>query len=207
MPDLIDIEINDNHKCFKEKASIYKKSGLDFIESRKFILNKAGPLHGNILEIGSGKGNTAISLARAGYGLISVDNDEEMVRIAALNLAYEKLLPKVELYVMDAYSLEFKENSFNNIFIIEALHHMDDIDRIFSEVERVLSKEGKLILADFNNKGRKIIEDVHASEGRKHESSSISRNEAQKWLLDKGYNCKEYDDICHWVIIANKRAV
>jgi len=205
MSKLTDKRIQDNHKLFDERRILYKEKGLDFLKSREFILEKARPLKGNILDIGSGKGIMALSLAKAGYSFTSVDNNEEMLRITALNLAYENLFSKAELYVMDAYALEFDENSFNNVFIVEALHHMDDIEGIFFEVDRVLSKEGKLVLADFNRKGMEIVDLVHGHEGRKHESSFIGRDVVESWLDRKRYKIKRYEDKCHWILIAEKR--
>ena len=128
-----------------------------------------------------------------------------MLRITALNLAYEKLLSKAELHVMDAYSLEFDEDSFNNVFMVEALHHMDEIEGIFSEIDRVLSKEGKLVLADFNRKGMEIVDLVHGHEGREHESSFIGRDKAESWLDRNGYKVKRHEDNCHWLLIAVKK--
>ena len=204
-PALTDKQVQDNHKLFNGRRNLYKKKGLDFLGSREFILEKAGPLQGNILDIGSGKGIMALSLAKAGHSFTSVDNNEEMLRITALNLAYKNLLSKAELYVMDAYSLEFDANSFDNVFIVEALHHMDDIEGVFSEVDRVLSKKGKLVLADFNRKGMEIVDLVHGHEGRKHESSFIGREEAESWLNRNGYKIKRHEDKCHWILIAEKR--
>ena len=204
-PVLTSKQIEDNHKLFNERRNLYKEKGLDFLKSREFILEKAGPLQGNILDIGSGKGIMALALAKAGYSFISIDNDEEMLKITALNLAYENLLSRAELYVMDAYSLEFKENSFGNIFIAEALHHMDDISGVFSEVDRVLSPGGKLILADFNRKGMDIVDLVHGHEGRKHESSFIGKDEVERWLDRNGYKVKRYENKCHWILIADKK--
>ncbi|MGD2278943.1 MAG: class I SAM-dependent methyltransferase [Candidatus Omnitrophota bacterium] len=204
-PELTDKEIEDNHKLSEERRNLYKKKGLDFLRSRESILEKAGPLEGNILDIGSGKGIMALSLARAGYKFTSVDNNGEMLRLAALNLAYENLLSRAELHIMDAYSLEFDDDSFDNIFIIEALHHMDDIEKIFSEVDRVLSGKGKLVLADFNRKGMELVDLVHGREGRKHEASLIGRKEAENWLDRKGYTVKRYEDDHHWILITEKK--
>ena len=82
---------------------------------------------------------------------------------------------------------------------------MDDIEGIFSEVERVLSKEGKLVLADFNKKGMEVVDLVHGHEGRKHERSLIGKGEAESWLYRKGYKIKKYEDKCHWILIAGKK--
>ena len=182
VPKLTEKEIEDNHRLFEERRDLYANKDLDFLKSREFILEKARPLEGDILDIGSGKGIMALSLVKAGYSITSVDNNEEMLRIAALNLAYEKLLSKVELYVMDAYSLDFKENSFNRIFMVEALHHIEDINGIFVEIDRVLAGTGKLILADFNENGMKIVDQAHRQDGNVHENSFVGKEAASGWL-------------------------
>lgn len=204
VPEFTRKEIEDNRLVFEERRRLYKKTGLDFLKSREFILGKAGRLSGNVLEIGSGRGVTALSLARAGYDFTSIDNDKEMLKVTAMNLAGEGLLDKADLRVMNAYSLGFKGKSFDSIFVIEALHHMEDAEGIFREIDRVLSAGGKLVLADFNKKGRKIIEKVHGSEGRTHKSSRIGKREAEEWLTRHGYKVKSREDTCHWVIVAKK---
>lgn len=203
-PELTDKQIQDNHKLFDERRILYKEKGLDFLKIREVILRKTGPLQENILDIGSGKGIMALSLAKAGYSFTSVDNNEEMLRITALNLAYENLLSKAKLYVMDAYSLEFNKNSFNNVFIVEALHHMNDIAGVFSEVDRVLSPKGRIVLVDFNTKGMGIVDLIHGHEGREHKTSSIGRDEVANWLGRKGYSIKKHEDKCHWILLADK---
>ena len=205
MPVLTDKQIEDNHKLFNERRTLYKEKGLDFLKNREFIFERVRPLKGNILDIGSGKGIMALSLARAGYSFTSVDNNEEMLKITALNLAYENLLSQAELHVMDAYSLEFKENSFDNVFMIEALHHMDDVERIFSEIDRVLRKNGQIILADFNKEGLRIVDHIHEREGHKHKTSFVGKNEADSCLARNRYGIEKYEDKCHWILIAEKR--
>jgi ubiquinone/menaquinone biosynthesis C-methylase UbiE len=203
-PVLTEKQIEDNHKIFYERYSLYRKKGLDFLKNREFILEKAGSLGGSILDIGSGKGIMALALAKAGYDLISVDKNEETLRIAELNLAYEKLLSKVDFYVMDAYSLVFDNESFNNVFMVEALHHMDDMNALFSEIDRVLSPRGKFVLADFNDKGMDIVDIIHRNEGRSHDSFSVGREEAINWLENKRYSLKRYEQECHWLLVADK---
>ncbi|MFC1570807.1 class I SAM-dependent methyltransferase [Candidatus Omnitrophota bacterium] len=203
-PTFTDRELHGAHELFEERRNVYLKEGLDFFKSREFILKKAGSLNGDILEIGSGRGITALSLARTGYSFTSVDNNEEMLKIAALNLAYENLLKNVKLYLMDAYSLEFDDNSFDNVLLIEALHHLDDIERLFSGLNRITAPGAKFILADFNEKGYAIIDRVHEREGRAHGKSQMGRDEAQGWLSEKGFDLETYEDTCHWLIVAQK---
>jgi len=204
VPELTDKEIKDNHDILEERLKVYREKGLDFLKTRELILNKTGPFRGKILDVGSGKGMMALFLAKAGYDLVSIDNDETMLRLTALNLAYEGLLSKVELHFMDAYSLQFDDNSFDNVTMVEALHHMDDIDGLLAEMDRVFSGRGKIILADFNKKGLEIVDHIHGRGGHSHRASSIGRDDADNWLKQNGYRTERYDDRCHWILIAGK---
>lgn len=199
-------EIEENHQMYMLRQNIYKSRGLDFAKHREFILGKAGILEGPILEIGAGKGKTALSLAREGYDITSIDSDEEMLKITAMTLSYEKLLPKADLQLMDAYSIKFDSGSFNNVFMIEALHHMKDVGAIFTEIDRVLSPGGKFILSDFNEKGMEIVDHIHELEGHIHENSFAGKDEATRWLSCQNYMIENHEDECHWVIIAAKTA-
>ncbi len=205
IPKLTPEEIEQNHKCFKQRISLYKEKGLDFVKSRGFILEKAGPLQGSILEIGTGTGYTTLILARAGYKFISIDKDKEALKIAALNLAYENALPCVKFYVMDGQSMSFANDSFKNVIVVSLFHHIDNVDGILSEIDRVLCINGKLILADFNRKGMEVVNSVHRQEGRTHQDSGVSRDYISSYLYKLGYEIRNYEEEYHWVLIAAKK--
>jgi len=204
VPKLTDKEIKENHKHFAQRISIYKKRGIDFIDTRDSIIAKAGSLEGSILEIGTGTGHMALFLAKSGYVFISIDPDEETLRIAALNLAYKKLLSHATFYAMDGTHMRFKGGSFKNVVMVNLLHHIDDVKGLLSEADRVLSSDGKLILADFNKKGMKIVNEVHKQEGQVHADSGFDRDYAYNCLHKLGYDIKSYKVKCHWVLIAKK---
>ena len=204
-PELTDKEIEENHKHFRERMSLYKERGLDFIKNREFILAKAGVLDGDILESGAGSGYTTWALAKAGYKFISIDKDREALKTTALNLAYEKVLSNVKFYVMDGMSLDFKNSSIKNIVIVNLFHHIKSgINEMLSEADRVLCAYGKLVLADFNNEGMKIVEGVHKQEGRVHENAGVSEDYVYSYFHSLGYEIKRYQDICHWISITKK---
>ena len=201
-PKVNEKEIEENHRHFSERISLYKERGLDFIKNREFILAKAGVLDGNILEIGAGSGYTTLALAKAGYKFISIDIDKEALKTTALNLAYEKVLSNVEFYVMDGMSLDFKNSTIKNVVIVNLFHHIKSgINKILSEIDRVLCADGKLVLADFNDKGMKIVEGVHKQEGRVHENAGVSEDYVHSYFHSLGYEIKRYQDMCHWIII------
>ena len=203
-PRLTDKEIKNNHKYFAKRISIYRKKGLDFPSSRDSIIAKAAPIEGSILEVGTGTGYASLSLAKAGYRFISIDTDEEAVKTAALNLVYKKLLSQATFYIMDGTHTHFENSSFKNIVMIDLLHHIYDIRGLLSETDRVLSANGKLILADFNKSGMKIVDGIHKQEGRIHADSGFGKDYAYKYLYGLGYEIESYRVKCHWVLIAKK---
>ena len=175
--------------------------------SRRFILEKAQLLKGDILEIGSGKGYTSLSLARAGFKFAAIDTDRESLKITALNLAYEKLLTHARLYVMDGKKLTFPDHSFNSVVIVGLFHHISEIDRMLFEAGRVLRPNGKLVLADFNKNGMKVIDSVHQKEGRTHEDSGVSKDDVCSYFQGLDYTIRGYEDSCHWLLIAQENGV
>ena len=206
IPKLSAKEIEENHKYFNERISLYRKKKLDFVENRKFILKKAGHLQGRILEIGAGTGYIALALAKAGYKFISIDKDKEALRTTALNLAYEKVLSNVEFHIMDGESMDFGNESFENIVCVNLFHHINKVNKMLSEIDRVLCINGKAVLADFNKKGMEIVNAVHKQEGRVHENSNVTKNSIFSHFRSLGYEVKDYGDKCHWILIGKKCA-
>lgn len=84
--------------------------------------------NGNILEVGSGIGNFNIE----GRSIIKTDitysNDTD--------------------FVSDAYSLPFQDSTFDNIVLIDVLHHLDCPINFLKEASRVLTPNGRLIMLE-----------------------------------------------------------
>jgi ubiquinone/menaquinone biosynthesis C-methylase UbiE len=205
-PDISDIEIRQNHLVLEERALLFKREGLDFTKSREMLFEKTGVMAGRILEIGCGKGSTSLALARAGYFFTGIDNNEDMLKITAMNLAYYDLLGHADLRIMDTYAMEFGDKTFDSIVMVDALHHMEDTAGVLKGTDRVLAAGGKLFLMDFNDKGRRIVEKAHADEGREHDGCFSGKSEAREWLIDKRYDLEEHEEDCHWIIVATRQS-
>lgn len=197
-------EINNNHEIFKERLRVYKDVGLDFLANREYIFDKARLDKSRVLDIGTGRGLTSFYLAEAGHRVTTVDIEDEMLKVATLNLAHKGLLAEVQLFKMNAYSMDFEDESFGAVFMVEALHHMEDLNKVLEEVDRVLISNGKFVLGDFNKKGMSIVDKIHKKEGNEHINLSTGPDAADKWLKEHGYEVERYDDVCHWVIVAVK---
>ena len=75
-------EVLENHKLYLERKKLYQNHGLNIDKERQFVLDKAEPLFGDILEVGTGKGYFTLILAGEGYKFTSDDVSKEEQGIA-----------------------------------------------------------------------------------------------------------------------------
>jgi len=112
---------------------------------RNSLCNFLNPLEkdARVLDIGSGTG----MLCKFGYACcddlkyVAIDPAEGMMKYAK---SY------VETHIATAEALPFEKDSFDALMMGESLHHLRDIDVSLRECARVLKKDGKLFIYDFN---------------------------------------------------------
>ncbi|MGA1842862.1 MAG: class I SAM-dependent methyltransferase [bacterium] len=148
--------------------ALYRSYGHDREQAMRFICEQASPLSVPLLEIGCGKGITALELVRWVPSIISLDVSEEELSYARLNLLGFGTENKVRLVQGDAAFLPFLDKSFFTVFMINALHHLPDPGPILSEAARVLNTDGCFVLADFTMEGFRIINRIHGLEEKEH---------------------------------------
>ncbi len=204
VPQLTEKEIEDNHRLFVERIALFKENGYDLPKNRSFLSEKALPLEGSILEIGSGRGHTLLALARAGHRIVSIDNDKGSLKTAAMNLAYERLLSNVTFFDMDARAMDFADSAFGNVIAVNFLHHVDEIDRVFAEMDRVLRAGGKLVISDFSKKGMDLMSRLHKRDGREHDDSGHGQEYCRLYFEKLGYKIEVYEEDMLWVLVAKK---
>lgn len=101
-----------------------------------------------VLEIGTGTGTMAIFLSYLGFEVSSLDSNREVLKKAAR--VSRKLNGKVKFILGDAFSLPFKDLSFDLIFHQGLLEHFEDgeILRLLDEQLRV----AKVVVLSVPNK-------------------------------------------------------
>ena len=97
---------------------------------------------GSILELGIGTGRFAIPLS-AKYRYIGIDISKGMLSVAKKKLENNK---NVNLILMDAEKLGFKNESFDNIICVHTFKFFPDPIRVLGECYRVLRGEGRVII-------------------------------------------------------------
>jgi ubiquinone/menaquinone biosynthesis C-methylase UbiE len=195
-------EITENREQFLEREAFYKRHGYDSAKAIVFVLSKALPLSGRILEIGTGKGRFLAALVKKVPRVTTVDLDPAEQRFARLNVAFDGMSRKVRFVHSDAACLPFAAGRFDAVVSLNALHHLKDWKSVLEEALRVLKPTGKLVLADFNNKGFRVFDHIHRVEGRTHQRFPYRAPEIVRFLQKRGCRVRTTSLDCQWIAVA-----
>lgn len=94
-----------------------------------------------LLELGCGPGIHSREYTKRGAKVTGVDISREMVYLA------QQTCPSGDFEVGNVYHLRFEDNSFDMVTSSLLFDHLQDLDRVFEEVYRVLNKKGKFIFS------------------------------------------------------------
>jgi len=200
----MDQQIIENHKKYIYRVNLFQRFGYDIAKERDFIIEKAQPIEGKILEVGTGKGYLAVALAQKGYHFTTVDISEEEQSFAKMNIQYINLLDNVNFIVDDAENLKFKDSSFDVCFGINLVHHLSQPLKVIDEIIRVTAPGGKIVIGDFNREGFSVVEKIHESEGSKHDSGLCTLNEVISYASGKVEQIETFNSKCQDLIIIKK---
>ena len=109
---------------------------------------------GKILDVGCGPGTYSIILADNGNNVTGIDFAEHMVRKAAM----KSVGKNIQYTIADAYSLPFKDRSFDMAICTGVLQHVTDEKRVINEMKRVLKEDqGVMMLITMNSCSIKVF--------------------------------------------------
>ena len=196
-------EIVENHARLLEREAFYKTQGYDSVRAVAFVLSKALPLPGRILEIGTGKGRFLAALLKKVPRVTTVDLDPAEQRFARLNVAFDGLSRKACFVHADAARLPFEAGRFDAVVSLNALHHLENWKAVLEEALRVLTPGGKLVLADFSRDGFRIFDRLHRMENRVHQRFSYRASDILRFLRKRGYRVHTSTGCNQWVAVAH----
>lgn len=98
---------------------------------------------GDVLDVGSGDGSAASSLAPHCRSLTCIDTSARTIEVARARLAHH---PHVRIQVADVHQLPFPDESFDAVVMFHTLTYAVDPPRAIAECARVLRRGGRLVL-------------------------------------------------------------
>lgn len=101
-----------------------------------------------VLDIGTGTGVVACTLAKFGCRVRAIDHSPEMVAIAKSRAAEAGLSSRIEFLIGDSERLQFEDASFDAVTIQGMLHHLPAMEPTVREAVRVLRPGGELYISE-----------------------------------------------------------
>jgi ubiquinone/menaquinone biosynthesis C-methylase UbiE len=197
-------ELSENHSRLLQRNKVYRQAGYDTGKNQRFVVAKAFPLKGRILEIGTGKGRFLVELLRRVPRVTTVDLSAGEQRFARMNVRQERPGGRARFVVADARKLPWRDRSFDAVVSMNALHHMPQWRRVLHEVERVVRPGGKVVLADFNRRGFAVFDRIHRQEGRIHERARYKFKDVVEWFRKRRWAVSMFKGDCQDVLVALK---
>lgn len=106
----------------------------------------------NVLDIACGTCDFSIAIARKlrEGKVVGLDLSEGMLEVGRTKIQEAGLEDKIELMVGDAESLPFEDGSFDRVTVAFGVRNFENLRRGLSEMRRVLSAEGKLVILELS---------------------------------------------------------
>jgi ubiquinone/menaquinone biosynthesis C-methylase UbiE len=154
-------EVMDDSGEVEAYASASAQAHLDAIDNT--LIEHAAHLvpgreHGRALDIGTGPGQIVIKFARRlpGWKVTGVDRSPAMIAQARGNLAAagDDLGGRVAFELADGNRLPFPDKSFELVMCNSVLHHLSEPANLLSEIARLATDDGAILLRDLRRPGR-----------------------------------------------------
>jgi ubiquinone/menaquinone biosynthesis C-methylase UbiE len=144
-----------------------------------------------ILDVGCGTGDLLNYLAKKNKEslLWGVDISDKNIKRANKN----KHSKREKFTKLDANTLPFKDNFFDEIYCYEVLEHVKNLDKVLDEIKRVLKNKGKFILTVPLKESEEILIKYNKDYPKQvgHERF-FSKKDILKVLSKKKFKMKKY---------------
>jgi ubiquinone/menaquinone biosynthesis C-methylase UbiE len=156
---------------------------------------------GSLLDVAVGRGDFlkfAIGAFRSWKNIAAIDIDSEVLQTARHELSGTP----VTLILGSGLQMPFMDDYFDTITISNALHHIEDLPLLFSEMARVCKTNGLVIINEMLNEDNqnvdetymlyhKFISDIDHQQGRYHRDT-FSLKEMQMLIKTRDFGIQEY---------------
>jgi len=101
-----------------------------------------------ILLLGNGESEKELYFLNFGSRIIYSDLSMNSVKNVKNHYDFKEYIEKITFHAIDAVNLPFKTNSIDMVYGYAFIHHIDNLDRFFNEVYRVLKPKGLCLFLD-----------------------------------------------------------
>jgi demethylmenaquinone methyltransferase/2-methoxy-6-polyprenyl-1,4-benzoquinol methylase len=123
--------------------------GIDVKWRKKVIKMVSATNPESVLDIATGTGDLAISLAKTGAKrIVGLDLSEGMLAVGRKKIDQEELTGKIEMIQGDSEALPFEDNSFDAITVAFGVRNFENLEKGLSEILRVLKPGGIFVILE-----------------------------------------------------------
>ncbi|MDD3039255.1 bifunctional demethylmenaquinone methyltransferase/2-methoxy-6-polyprenyl-1,4-benzoquinol methylase UbiE [Bacteroides sp.] len=153
------------HRMFNNIAPYYDKIchilsfNIDRLWRKRLVKLVAGIKPVNIVDIATGTGDVAISMARniSTAQIVGIDLSEEMLKVAQQKIEHSGIKSNIKFLCEDAENLSLASNSFDVVTISFGIRNFENIDKGLSECYRILREGGSLFVMEFSTPKHKVF--------------------------------------------------
>ena len=140
--------ISYNDKLFSRWAPVYDGFEIILHGVRKKIAREINSSNKSVLDVATGTGSLAIALSSTAKKVVGIDLSSNMLAVANKKRRNDNL----SFMQMDASKMDFNDQEFDIVTISLGLHDMPLEIRtlVLNEVKRVLKKDGKLFILEYD---------------------------------------------------------
>lgn len=126
--------------------------GIDRSWRRKVASSLSHIKCGHILDVATGTGAVAISIAKKlpNTSIIGCDINDSMLKIAQKRIDKQNLKERIQLNKVNGEKLPYEDNYFQAVTIAFAIDDMDNREQCAQEMFRVLSSGGTIVLLELS---------------------------------------------------------
>jgi SAM-dependent methyltransferase len=135
-----------------------------------------------VLDAGCAAGRDTNILFQNGYTVTGIDLSTKLLAIAKRNY------PSLPFFKRDVRSTQFDDASFDAVWSLAVLHHLDtdDIKKTLSETKRILKPNGYVLISVKSGEGTIKTHDEHFL-NQEREFHLISENKLDNLLTEAGF--------------------